>query len=175
MKKLSYLTSSVLFYTIASVLSFIFLFSILSFFEYKFGIDFPFVEIIGSRGKVHVPIFNLGINIPFNYAIIFMWIGMAYYTIYFYAFKEFLNIFLQKKMFETRSLKRLRFFLRLNILPLIYIMILCFGFFILGKTVSIKEECFIILAHLVVAFLIYLYLDILKKGKFVQEENDLTI
>ncbi|MBC3756793.1 DUF2975 domain-containing protein [Hyunsoonleella sp. SJ7] len=175
MKKLAYITSSVLFYIIASILLFIFLFSILAFFEYKFEIDVPFVEILGNRGKVNVPIFGLGINIPFNYAIIFMWIAMTYYLIYFYAFKEFLRVFVEKRTFKARSLKRLRFFLKLNILPFFYIIVLCFCFFILGKPVRVYEEFFIIFAHLVVAFLVYLYLDVLKKGKHIQEENDLTI
>jgi len=132
----------------------------LSFFEYKFGVDIPFVEVFQNRAKVHVPLLGLHINVPFNYAFLIMWSAMLYYGIYFYAFKIFLKIFIEKKIFKTKPLKRLRFFMILNLVPLIY---------------RLEDDYFIVLAHLVIAFLIYLYLDVLKKGKHIQEENDLTI
>jgi len=100
---------------------------------------------------------------------------MLYYAIYFYAFKEFLKVFIENKMFEAKSLKRLRFFLILNFIPLIYIIIFTVSILLRGTNFRLVDDYFIVLAHLVIAFLIYLYLDILKKGKHVQEENDLTI
>lgn len=175
MKKLAYVTSKILFYTIAIVLLFIFVFSIFAFLEYKFELDIPFVDVIDRRGKVHVPVLGLNINVPFNYAILTMWIAMAYYIIYFYAFKEFLKVFVKKELFDKRSLKQLRFFLILNILPLSYIIIFTSSFLIKGIPIRFEDDYFIVFAHLVIAFLIYLYLDVLKKGKYIKEENDLTI
>lgn len=175
MKKLAYITSTILFYSIAIILLFIFLFSILSFLEYKFGLQIPFVEVFDGRGKVHVPLLGLGINVPLNYSILIMWTAMAYYIVYFYAFKEFLKVFVEKKVFDIKSLKRLRFFLILNILPLGYIIIFTSSFLIKGIPIRFEDDYFIVFAHLVIAFLIYLYLDVLKKGKYIQEENDLTI
>lgn len=175
MKKLAYITSIVLFYSITALLVFVMLFSILSYFEYKFGVQIPFVEILENRAKVKVPILGLRINIPFNYSILIMWTAMSYYAIYFYAFKEFLKVFVEKRMFETKSLKRLRFFLILNIVPLIYIIIFTASFLLKGVAIRLEDDYFIVFAHLVIAFLIYLYLDVLKKGRHVQEENDLTI
>lgn len=151
------------------------IFSILSYFEYKFGIQIPFVEIIENRPKVLVPILGLRINIPLNYAILIMWTSMSFYAIYFYAFKEFLRVFVEKNMFEVKSLKRLKFFLILNLIPLIYIILFTASFLIKGSAFRLEDDYFIVFAHLVIAFLLYLYLDIVKKGKRVQEENDLTI
>ncbi|WP_203256463.1 DUF2975 domain-containing protein [Hyunsoonleella ulvae] len=175
MKKLAYISATIVFYFIATVLLFIFIFSALAFLKYKFEIDIPFVDIIDGRGKVHVPLIGLNINVPFNYAIIIMWVAMGYYTIYFYAFKEFLKVFVEKRMFETKSLKRLRFFLKLNILPIVYIVLFTASFLIKGTPIRFEDDYFIVFAHLVIAFLMYLYLDALKKGSHIQEENDLTI
>ena len=175
MKKLAFISSSILFYCVATLLIFIMVFSILAFLEYKFDLPIPFVEVLNGRGKVHVPLLGLGINIPFNYAILIMWTAMTYYIIYFYSFKEFLRMFVEKNMFETKSLKRLHFFLILNILPLVYIIIFTASFLLKGIPIRLEDDYFIVLAHLIIAFLIYLYLDILKKGKHIQEENDLTI
>ena len=104
-----------------------------------------------------------------------MWSAMLYYAIYFYVFKEFLKIFVKKNMFEGPSIKRLQFFLILNIIPLIYILIFTASFLIKGVAIRLEDDYFIVFAHLVIAFLIYLYLDALKKGKHLQEENELTI
>jgi len=175
MKQLAYIVSKLLFYFYSILYVFIMVFSILSYFEYKFGMQIPFVEIIENRPKVHVPILGLRINIPLNYSILIMWAAMLYYAIYFYAFKEFLKVFVKKNMFEAKSIKRLQFFLKLNCIPFVYIIIFTVSFLIKGGPFRLEDDYFIVLAHLVIAFLIYLYLDALKKGKYVQEENDLTI
>ncbi len=175
MKQLAYISSKVLFYFFSILFLFIVVFSILSYFEYKFGIQIPFVEVFEKHSKINVPLLGLRINVPYSYAILMMWSAMLYYAIYFYAFKEFLKVFIEKKIFETKSLKRLHFFLKLNLIPLIYIIVFTASFLLRGADLRLHDDYFIVLAHLVIAFLIYLYLDILKKGKSVQEENDLTI
>lgn len=175
MKQTAYIASKLLFYLYSILYLFIMVFSILSYFEYKFGMQIPFVEIMENRPKVHVPVLGLRINIPLNYAILIMWSSMSFYAIYFYAFKEFLRVFVEKNMFEVKSLKRLQCFLILNLIPLVYIILFTGSFLIKGKAVRLEDDYFIVFAHLVIAFLLYLYLDILKKGKRVQEENDLTI
>jgi len=42
-------------------------------------------------------------------------------------------------------------------------------------TFKMDSEYLLIVLHLFVAALVYLYLDLLRKGKIVQDENDLTI
>lgn len=175
MKKLAYISATLLFYFIATVLIFVFLFSVLSFFEYKFEWQIPFVDIINGKGKVYVPLLGLGINVPFNYNVFIMWIAMAYYMFYFYAFKEFLKVFVEKRVFDGKSLKRLRFFLILNVMPIIYIVIFTASFLLKDTPIRFEDDYFIVLAHLVIAFLVYLYLEVLKKGNQIQQENDLTI
>ncbi|WP_406685457.1 DUF2975 domain-containing protein [Seonamhaeicola sp. MEBiC1930] len=175
MKKSAYFTSLILYYSITFFLFFVMLFSILSYFEYKFGIQIPFVEVFENHSKINVPILGLRIGVPFNYSILIMWSAMLYYAIYFYAFKNFLKVFIEKKIFETKPLKRLHFFLILNLVPLIYIIVFTASFLIRGVRIRLEDDYFIVLAHLVIAFLLYLYLDVLKKGKHIQEENDLTI
>ncbi|WP_298497430.1 DUF2975 domain-containing protein [uncultured Algibacter sp.] len=175
MKNLAYITSKILFYSISTLLAFVMLFSILSFLELKLGMQIPFVEIIENRPKIHVPILGLRINVPLNYSILIMWTAMLYYAIYFYAFKNFLKVFVEKSMFETKSIKRLRLFLILNIVPVVYIIFFTASFLIKSVAIRFEDDYFIVLAHLVIAFLIYLYLDVFKRGKHIQEENDLTI
>lgn len=175
MKQLAYISSKLLFYFFSVLSFFIMVFSILAYFEYKFDIQIPFVEVIENRPKINVPLLGLRINVPLNYSILLMWSAMLYYAIYFYAFKEFLKVFIEKKMFEEKSLKRLQFFLKLNIIPLVYIIMFSVSTLLKGADFRFVDDYFIVLAHLVIAFLIYLYLDILKKGKHIQEENDLTI
>ena len=175
MKQLAYISAKLLFYLFSILFLFIMGFSILSYFEYKFGIQIPFVDILENYGKIHVPILGLRINVPFNYSILIMWAALLYYAIYFYAFKDFLKVFIETKMFEAKSLKRLRFFLILNCIPLIYIIIFTMSFLLRGVAIRFEDDYFIVLAHLVIAFLLYLYLDVLKKGRRIQEENDLTI
>ena len=86
MKKLAYISSVILFYSFSILFLFILVFSILSYFEYKFGVQIPFVEVLENHAKVKVPILGLRINVPFSYAILIMWSAMLYYAIYFYAF-----------------------------------------------------------------------------------------
>lgn len=175
MKQTAYIASKILFYFYLSVYLFIMVFSILSYFEYKFGIQIPFVEVFENHSKIHVPLLGLRIGVPFNYAILIMWTSMLYYAIYFYAFKEFLRVFVEKNMFETKSLKRLKFFLILNLIPLVYIILFSASFLIKDRAFRLEDDYFIVFAHLVIAFLLYLYLDVLKKGRRIQEENELTI
>ncbi|MDO5972741.1 DUF2975 domain-containing protein [Flavivirga jejuensis] len=175
MKQLAYISSKLLFYIFSILYIFIMVFSILSYFEYKFDIQIPFVEVFENHSKIKVPLLGLNIGVPFNYSILIMWSAMSYYAVYFYSFKEFLKVFVKKKMFETKSLKRLQLFLILNVIPLIYIIIFIISFLIRGAAFRLVDDYFIVFAHLVIAFLIYLYLDVLKKGKYIQEENDLTI
>lgn len=175
MKRAAYISSKILFYCYSALYLFIMIFSILSYFEYKFGIQIPFVEVFENHSKIKVPLLGLRIGVPFNYSILIMWTAMTYYAIYFYAFKEFLKVFVKKNMFEAKSLKRLRLFLILNVIPLIYIILFTAPYLIKGETIRLQDDYFIVLAHLVIAFLMYLYLDALKKGNHIQEENDLTI
>ena len=58
---------------------------------------------------------------------------------------------------------------------ILYILIFTVSFFIKGVPIRFEDDYFIVFAHLVIAFLMYLYLDALKKGSRIQEENDLTI
>ncbi len=171
MKQVAYTLSKTLFYIYSTLYLFVMIFSILSYFEYKYGVQIPFVEVVENRPKINVPLLGLRINVPLNYSILIMWSVMSYYAIYFYAFMEFLKVFVEKNMFEAKSLERLRLFLILNVTPLAYIFMLLIS----GEAFRLEDDHFIVLAHLVIAFLIYLYLDALKKGRSIQEENDLTI
>lgn len=175
MKNLAFITSKLLFYIYSILYLFIMAFSILSFVEYKFGIQIPFVEIFENHSKINVPLMGLRIGVPFNYSILIIWISMTYYAIYFYAFKEFLKVFVKKNIFETKALKRLQLFLILNIVPLIYIIIFTTSFLFKSVSIRFEDDYFIVFAYLAIAFLIYLYLDVLKKGNHIQEENNLTI
>ena len=175
MKRLIYLFSLFLFYSYTTLFIFVITFSALSFLEYSYGINIPFVELFENHPKVYVPLLGLKINIPMNFAVLIMWTVMSYYAIYFFFVKEFARIFIKSNIFEQESLRRLRFFMILNFIPLVYIIVLVSSIFMRGVNFSLEDDYFIVLAHTVIALLIYLYLDILKKGRYIQKENDLTI
>lgn len=175
MKRSIYLFSLFLFYSYTILYVFLMVFSALAFLEYKYGVNIPFIEIYNSRPKIHVPILGWRINAPVNISVLLMWISMSFYAVYFYFVKEFAKIFVKSNIFEAKSLKCLRSFLILNLLPLIYIIILVISILVKDANFRLEDDYFIVLAHIIIAFLIYLYLDILKKGRNVQEENELTI
>ena len=58
-------------------------------------------------------------------------------------------MFIKEKMFESQSLKRLRFFLKLNIIPLCYITIFFILPLIKGMSFRLEDDYFIVFAHLV--------------------------
>ncbi len=175
MKQFAYFSATLLFYSIASILGFVMLFSIGAYLEYKFGFQIPFVDSIEGGGKVHVPLVGLHVNVPFNASILLMCLSMLYYGVYFYVFKMFLGVFIKKNMFEASSEKYLRLFLKLNLIPLLYIIVFVGAIFVKGADFRLQDDYFIVLAHLAIAFLVYLYLEVLSKGKHIKDENDLTI
>lgn len=180
MKQTIYIISKGLFYALAVFFVFVFVFSILAFTEHQFGWDVPFVELSDSNNGVDtfikIPLTELGISFPFKMnVIVVMWIGILFYVIYFYMLKEFFKVFTEEKVFSLKSLKRLKLFFYINMIPLVYALGLSIYQIIGNGQFKFEEDQGVAIFHLFVAFLVYLYMDIIKKGNLVQQENDLTI
>jgi hypothetical protein len=180
MKNTIYIFSKGLFYAFTAFFLFIVVFSALAFVEYQLGWDVPFVDLSEKNNEVYafinLPLIELGVGFPFKIYVLFvMWIGILFYVIYFYMLKEFFKVFIEEKVFSSKSLKRLKLFLYINLVPLLYALGLSIYQIIQTENFKFEEDQGMALVHLFVAFLVYLYMDIVKKGSLIQEENDLTI
>ncbi|PKH50024.1 hypothetical protein CXF68_04580 [Tenacibaculum sp. Bg11-29] len=180
MKKIIYICAKTFFYLFTFFFVFVLLFSILSLVEKHGILDVPYVDIIENdvddfNAKIKIPIVNGIIKYQFSYTIVFMWLWLLFYSIYFYVLKDFFRIFIDNELFNAKSLNKLKIFFKLNFIPII----LNIGIIVIGWTkkekVSFEEEYFFIFIHSCVALLIYLYIDLFKKGRRLQEENNLTI
>lgn len=175
MKKIAYLVSKITFwgFTLFSVITL--LFSILAFLEYYYEWDISFIEIVKRDGLDFAKINRIGVEFWLSYVVIFMWCTFIFYSFYFYILQSFFAIFIAQKTFEEKSVHQLTKFYRLNFIPVIIGCIgITFRYFSLGYF-KFDEPHFFVLIHLIVAFFLYFYLDLIKKGNVVQQENDLTI
>ena len=175
MKKITYLISKITFWGFTLFSAFALVFSILAFLEYYFNWDVSFVEIVKREELNFVKIKNIGVEFWINYTIILMWGTFIYYSIYFYILQSFFRIFITQKTFKKQSLKKLGLFYKLNFIPVIVGFIgITYRYISLSK-LKFDEPHFFVLIHLTIAFFLYFYLDLVKKGNYIQQENDLTI
>lgn len=175
MKKLAYFLSKITFwgFTFFSVVTL--LFSILAFLEYYFHLDISFVEIVKRDDLDFAKIHGIGVEFWLSYVVIFMWATFIFYSIYFYVLQNFFRIFIAEKTFEEHSVQQLTKFYQLNFIPVIVGFIgISYRYFSLGYF-KFDEPHFYVLIHLIIAFFLYFYLDLIKKGNTIQQENDLTI
>lgn len=180
MTKTAYFISKVFSYAFTVFFLFVFVFSILSFVEHNFNLDVPFVEITNEGeynfATIKIPVIELNVGFVFSFLIaVVMWIGLLFYCVYFYALKEFFKVFIKENTFNLESIKKLKLFLWLNLSIMIYGVIwIIVDLFRLQK-LQFDEAHFLLLVHGTIALIVYLYMDIFKKGSKIQEENDLTI
>ena len=178
MKRIAYQLSTMYFYGFVTFTIFVFVFSILSFTENYFGWDIPFVEVskkgVGNYVSIRIPLLNLIVEFYLKY-VAFMLLTLLFYSVYSYALKNFFTLFVEEKVFQNKMYEKLNLFYRLNFIPIIIAIIGLVISYVQLKKIKMGEPHFILLIHLFVAFLVYLYRDIIKKGMLIQEENDLTI
>lgn len=159
---------------------FIILFSILAFAESNLNINIPFVGVETgvdslSYTRIDIPITDLHVAYQNSFAIVLMWLAFAFYTFYFLTLSKFFKIFTEEEVFTASSVKILKRFMVLNLIPVCagvgYILVTYIG----THNFRMDSEYLLLIVHSFVALLVYLYLDLLKKGKLVKDENDLTI
>lgn len=118
---------------------------------------------------------QLNVEFLLSFKVVLMWGTMIYYSVYFYVLQNFFNLFIAKKTFKEQSLKKLTLFYKLNFIPVIV------GFtgivirYIMFEALQFDEPHFFALIHLIIAFFLYFYLDLIREGNNIQQENDLTI
>lgn len=181
MKKIAYTFSKLFFYGFSLLTLFVIVFSLLSFLEHTLGWNVPFVEFEKHNHNgytfVMIPLINLGFGFPTGHILkmLIMFLTLIFYVVYFYSLKGFFKIFVLENTFSSKSIRRLSVFYKLNFIPVIFSFLgVSYGVFIRRRMYFDEEHVFLIL-HLSIAFLMYLYLDLVKKGQIIQEENDLTI
>lgn len=178
MKKIIYSLSKGFFYAFCMFFLFVFIFSLLAFVEHSFGWDIPLIDINGEKESVfiRIPFTKMGISIVFHVlAFVGMCLGLLFYVVYFYVLKEFFGVFIKKDLFNTDTLERLKRFYQLNFVPLAYALLLSGERMWRTGQSKLEEDQFLAIFHLLIALSIYLYMDIVKRGKVIQDENDLTI
>ncbi|MFK7832917.1 MAG: DUF2975 domain-containing protein [Winogradskyella sp.] len=180
MKKIIYILAKGFFYAFAVFFVFIFVFSILAFAEHQLGWNVPYVNITEepthSYANINLPLLDMHVGFIFKLAVVFaMWIGIVFYVIYFYALKEFFKVFIEEEVFNAKSLERLKIFFIINLIPVGFAFGLSMYQIVKNGSFKFEEDQGIAIFHLCIAFLAYLYMDIIRKGNLIQEENDLTI
>ena len=175
MKKIAYLVSKLTFWGFVIFSCILIPLSVLSFLEYYFNWDIPFIDIVQRENLDFAKINGIGVEFWINYTIILMWGTFIYYSVYFYVLKSFFAIFIAEKTFEEQSVKQLFRFYQLNFIPVIIGSIgIAYRYISLGYF-KFDEPHFFVIIHLIIAFFLYFYLDLVKKGNYIQQENDLTI
>lgn len=175
MKKTVYLISKITFWAFILFSCILIPLSALSFIEYFFNWNIPFIDIVKIEGLDYAKIKNIGVEFWINYTITLMWGTLVYYSIYFYVLKSFFKIFITQKTFEENSVKKLKLLYKLNFIPIIVGFIGIFYRYITLNKLKFDEPHFFVFIHLIIAFFLYFYLDLIKKGNSIQQENDLTI
>lgn len=173
--KIIYLLSRIFFYVCAAFTAFIFLFSTLSFFESRFNIDFPLIVIKESQTFIKIPFSKLHIEFFNALAIVGLWVSFGFYAVYFYALSEFFKVFTRAQVFTAYSIKKLRLFGYLNLVPPVFILIYLIVEISQNSSLRMDSEYILPIPHLCIALFVYLYIDLIKKGKLIQDENELTI
>ena len=173
--KITYLLSRIFFYICAFFTAFIFLFSLLSFFESRFALDIPLITIVENQTSISIPFSKSHIKFFSSTGIIALWLSFGFYALYFHALSEFFKVFTKAQVFTNHSVKKLQLFGYLNLIPPVFILIT----FVIGRIknmpLRMDSEYILPIPHICIALFVYLYIDLIKKGKLVQEENDLTI
>lgn len=175
MKKIAYLISKSTFWGFLLFTSILIPISLSSLLEYYFDWDIPFVEIVKREGLDFAKIKNIGVEFWINYTILLIWGTLIFYTIYFNALQKFFKVFISKNTFNKIAVKQLNLFYKLNFIPVIIGFIgILYRYFSLGYF-KFDEPHFFVFIHLVIAFFLYFYQDLITKGNTIQQENDLTI
>jgi len=174
-----YFLSKLFFYVCLAFVVFLILFSALSFAESIWKIDIPLVEVtttsIETRTKIQIPFMDMHIGFPNSVLVFFMWVFFGFYALYFYSLSQFFKVFTQTQVFTERSIKSLKIFGWLNLVPITFGILASLVDIFRGKGFKMDSEYLLVFIHLFVALLVYFYVDLVKKGKRVQDENDLTI
>lgn len=180
MKNFIYLLSKLFFYGFSLftiLLTFYSILGVLEFYEI-FQFSSVIIEDFGLLGNsfitIILPVIELKIMLRFGFLLLFILASLLFYSYYFYVLKEFFQLFINEKVFVETSLKKLHLFYKINYVPAIVFL----GRALLSilKGFPLDTELVIIsFIHFVIAILLYYYMDLVKKGMQVQEENDLTI
>lgn len=180
MKRSLHLLSQALFYTSIVFLGFVVFSSFLVMLDSAYNWDVSFIRFFEQNGKTYasVKIPFIESFIQFQYSlltIVVMWISILFYVIYFKLLSRFFSVFVEEDSFSKESVSRLKHFLYINLLPIIY----AIGFTIYqvfkAGDFKFEEDHGMAIFHLIIAGIVYLYVDIAKKGNLIKTENDLTI
>jgi len=179
--KLIYWLATICFILSLSLLIYVVFGVVLSYLEEVFTFNSGLLERNEYHGKdymhLRIPIIKFGISYPAkSFEVIFMIAFFGFYALYFFLMKRFFGIFSSEESFSAKHLKTADWFLKINFVPIIFWLAISLYYVIIKRqTQFFDEDFFVLLIHLFVIILIYLYRDMMKKGALLKEENDLTI
>jgi hypothetical protein len=180
MKRSLYLLSQALFYTSVVFLGFVVISSLIVMLDSAYNWDISFIILFEQNGKtfasVKIPFIETFIQFQYSLlTIVVMWISILFYVIYFRLLSRFFSVFVEEDSFSKESLLRLKHFLYINFLPVIYAIGFT-GYQVLkADGFKFEQDHGMAIFHLIIAVIVYLYVDIAKKGNLIKAENDLTI
>lgn len=178
MKRTIYYISHVFSWVFLSLFIFLLIFSLLGFLEYYLGWDIPFVKHknLDSESAIYVtlPLLNVSLSFPPNGIVIIPIVIFGFYSLYFFQLTRFFKIFIAKSLFSSESVMALKKFLWYNLI-IVIVALVAFTILWIRESFKMDESLLILIVHLIVSFLVYLYLDMASKGSELQQENDLTI
>jgi len=180
MKRSLHLLSQALFYTSVVFLGFVIISCLIVMLDSAYNWDVSFIRFFEQNGKTYasVKIPFIETFIQFQYSlltIVVMWISILFYVIYFKLLSRFFSVFVDEDSFSKKSLLRLKHFLYINLLPIIYALVFTVYQVLKAGDVKFEEDHGMAIFHLIIAVIVYLYVDIAKKGNTIKAENDLTI
>jgi hypothetical protein len=142
--------------------------------------DISFISFFEQSGKAYasVKIPFIQSYVQFQYTLInigVMWVSIFFYVIYFKLLSRFFSVFVDESSFSKESLEKLKHFFYINLLPIIYAIGFTIYQLLLANGFKFEEDHGMAIFHLIIALIVYLYMDIAKKGNLIKAENDLTI
>lgn len=179
MKKILLFLSRGLCWFLMGLLFFVVLFSGLAFIENSFSLDVPFVEEVSHMGHdmwgVIPPFTDSIVAFPLNVKMLALWAVFGFYAYYFWTLKEFLEHQITGDVITATSIKVLRRFIILNLVPVIIGAVVMIAEMISKGSMKFTEETSYIIIHGIIAIFIYLNYNVARKAMVIKEENDLTI
>ena len=114
------------------------------------------------------------VQVLYGAVLFFIIMALCFYCFYFYILKNFFQLFTEEKVFSEKNIQNLKYFQKLNYIPAI--VFLGRGLYPLINQNKIDGELVIIaIFHLLLALILWYFLELFKKGFYIQTENDLTI
>ena len=93
--KLTYSISKLLYYLCLALVGFVFVGTILTYFEFQYAVDIPLIEISADRSysEIQFPFTEMYLSFKNRFTVMIMLLCFAFYAYYFYTLTQFFKVF----------------------------------------------------------------------------------